>query len=148
LQPRALPQPWLLCFFSSCLRKKRRRLLVYVESPVNAIPKRSHADATQKFPRFPRLPQFPLVTSWATCQAREHYSASQLTITTFGCSDASIRESSAMCLECLRHSSPSTSLWLPFCPGKSRRATVPSASKPADGQQTLHQFRLILYFKR
>jgi hypothetical protein len=101
--------------FSVCLRGERRSLLVCAESPMNATPQGSHANSTQRFSRFPR---FPLVTPSATCQAREHCAARQLTITTFGGSDGSIRESAAMYLERLRHNSPSASLW---------RAIVPSA---------------------
>jgi hypothetical protein len=107
-------------FFSVCLKGKRRSLLVYVESPVNATPK--SPDANEKFPRV------PLVTPWAICQAREYFLASQLIIATFGCSDASICLSLRRCVcDCLRHNSPSTSLRLSLCPGKSRGASVPSA---------------------
>jgi hypothetical protein len=109
---------------SVCLRGKRRSRFVYVESPVNAIPKRSHANATQKFQRFPR---FPLVTPWTLVKLVSIAQPVNRPLPPLGCSDASIRESAAMCLECLRHNSPSTSLWLPLRPGKSRRATVPSA---------------------
>jgi hypothetical protein len=109
-------------FIPVCLMGKRRSLFVYVESPVNATQKRSHGNATPKFPRF------PLVTPWATYQAREYCLASQLIIGTFGCSDASICQSLRRCAcKGLRHNSPSTSLWFPSCPCKSRRASALSA---------------------
>jgi hypothetical protein len=109
-----------------CLRHNIPSISLWcVESLVNATPKSSHANATQKFPRFPR---FPLVTPWATFQAREYCLASQSIIATFGCSDASICQFLRRCVcECLRHNIPSISLWLPLCPGKARRASVPSA---------------------
>jgi hypothetical protein len=116
-------------FISVHLMGKRRSLLVYIESPVNATPKSSHANATQKFRRFAR---FPLVTLWATFQARESCLASQMIIATIGCSDSRICQSLRRYVcKCLRHNSPSTSLWLPSCTGRSRRASVPSALVPS-----------------
>jgi hypothetical protein len=109
-------------FFSVCLKGKRRSLLVYVESSVSATPKRFHANTTQTFPRF------PLVSPWAKCQAREYCSASHLIIANSGCSDARSCRSLRRCVcDCLRHNSPSRSLWLPLRPGKSRKASVPFA---------------------
>jgi hypothetical protein len=122
LQPRALPQPWLLCILLRMSQEKATQSPRVCREPSKCHPKKFRRKCDPKFP------QVPLVTPWAICQAREYFLASHLIIATFGCSVAGICLSLRRCVcDCLRHNSPSTSFWLSLCPAKSRRASVPSA---------------------